>query len=308
MTVQFWRRSAALATAAAVGIVSIADSALAERVEREFRNADGRERTYIAHLPDDPGRKDSWPVIMAFHGGFGTGENMEETTRMHAVDGAEEFVIVYPDGIVRSWNVTDDCCGRANRRGVDDLGLAADILEDLSRDLPVRDRIFATGYSNGAMLVYSMICERPGRIAAAVPFGAAMQQEPGACPAREPVPVMHLHGLEDPLSLFEGGLGDYERVGPQPPVSRGVEHLASTFSCAESGEVSRLGSVTCRRWSGCDEGAEVLLCPIPGLGHYWPGQQTTLFGETFLPMGPNRPELPGSQTVVNFFLEHLQDR
>src|SRR5262245_60897162 len=73
-------------------------------------SAGGRQRTFQLHLPTryDPGRPHA--LVMLFHGGLGTGTQMEASARMSPIADREGFVAVYPDGVSRTWNA-GACCG-----------------------------------------------------------------------------------------------------------------------------------------------------------------------------------------------------
>lgn len=56
---------------------------------------------------------------------------------------------------------------------------------------------------------------------------------------------------------------------------------------------------TCLQYTGSRPEAEASLCIIPGLGHVWPGSESPK-GK----FGPARPDLKGSQVILEFFMNH----
>ena len=63
---------------------------------------DGHKRTYRVFVPDRVGRP--LPVVLAFHGGGGSGRQMEQYTRFDAIAEKEGFIVVYPDALDGNWN------------------------------------------------------------------------------------------------------------------------------------------------------------------------------------------------------------
>ena len=86
------------------------------------------------------------------------------------------------------------------------MGFVLALLDDLAARTPVdRARIYATGLSNGSMMAYRLAAEASGRVAAVAGVAGAMTL-PRFSPAR-PVPVMHIHSVDDGRALYDGGLG-----------------------------------------------------------------------------------------------------
>jgi polyhydroxybutyrate depolymerase len=225
---------------------------------------------------------------------------MERSSELHKAPGAENFIVVYPDGVRRTWNA-GECCGPAEKMNVDDLGFFDAMMADLSSVTSISPQAYVTGYSNGALMVYQLVCKRPGRIAAAAPFAA--YPPPDAmlnCPPGQ-VPLMHIHGDADRGAPVEGGKTRY--LGFLPPVADTVNTIARRNGCDVSG-TSRLSvpelDTSCVQHTGCDGGADAMLCIVPGLGHSWPGMSGRPGGR----FGPARPELEGSEAVIEFFLRH----
>src|SRR6185369_11336984 len=90
---------------------------------------------------------------------------------------AENFIIVYPDGLtnpvattVRTWNA-GKCCGQnASTRNIDDVGFISGLIDQLKTKYRVdAKKVYATGHSNGAMLCYRLASELSTKLAAVGP-------------------------------------------------------------------------------------------------------------------------------------------
>ncbi|MFH1802345.1 MAG: PHB depolymerase family esterase [archaeon] len=238
---------------------------------------EGLERTYRVYVPSsyDPDIG-SWPVVLNFHGGFGNAEAAERQTAMSLTAEEKGFILVYPEAVVgersesgknyRHWNGGPRV--DANKApNVDDVGFVSELLDDLEGKFNVDStKVYATGISNGGTMVYRLACELSDKISAIAPVGTN-QLEIDCNPGRA-VPVMHLHGVEDGFFPYEGGAGEIS--DSLQPVEETILEWVDRNGCSdEFNELEGFGE--CRVYSGCDQGARVVLCLIEGHGHTWPG-------------------------------------
>lgn len=269
---------------------------------------DGRKRTYDVHVPPRGAGAAGRPVVLAFHGGYGTGSGMAGLTHLNAVADRLGFVAVYPDGIGRGWN---DGRGStpAERRRIDDVAFVARLIDQLVQDFGVDERrVFATGISNGSMFAERLGCELAGRpsgiapVAGALPAGVAGS----SCRPVRPLAVLLVHGDQDPLVPYAGGS------------VRGRGGGGSVTSVAETGAFwrSRAGCtgttatllpdvtdddgtrVRVERGTGCAPAAPVTVYSVVAGGHTWPG------GRQYLPaavVGRTSRDLDASEAILGFF-------
>lgn len=261
---------------------------------------DGRERSCIVHVPKGAATRSPLPVVVSFHGGGGWAAQQQDSTRLHELGGRERFIVVYPNGSGRlrdrllTWNA-GSCCGFAAESNIDDVGFVAALLDDLARRTPIdRARVYATGFSNGAMMAQRVAAERPDLVAAIAPVGGAMVlvgREPRAA-----VPVMHIHSLDDPRALYAGGLGPpfpgTDHRVDHPPVEASLERWRKANGCRTAGtvvETRSAGAHTAERvsFAPCSSGAELVHWRLTGPGHVWPGAAAT-----------SRERLTGPATIV----------
>src|SRR5258708_17603405 len=170
----------------------------------------GRDRSYIAHVPPAAGSRRLLPLLFVFHGGGSNAAGQQRFSRLDGLADRAGFVLVYPNGRGRFHRFLTSnagtCCGSAAVERVDDAGFSLAVLDDVARRLPVdRERVYATGMSNGAMMAHRLGAEASEAMAAIAPVAGGMVFQRFA-PAR-PVPVLHIHSLDDPRALYHGGLG-----------------------------------------------------------------------------------------------------
>lgn len=275
----------------------------------------GVRRMYRLHVP--PGLQDGrrLPVLLAFHGGGGNAQQFEDSSGLPEVARREGFLLVFPDGTgplsLHTWNA-GGCCGSAAAGAVDDVGFVAALLDDLARRAPVDStRVYVTGHSNGGMMSYRLAMELGHRIAAAAPVGGAMIVE-AFRPVR-PVPLLHIHSVDDPRALYEGGRGPSfpgtDVVVDHRPVEEGLAHWRAVNGCPAHpriGEVVRgrpgsLGAghtATLLRWEPCISGAPVEHWRLAGAGHPWPGATGGAFREGIT--GPRTDVIVASVEIWTF--------
>jgi polyhydroxybutyrate depolymerase len=275
----------------------------------------GATRTYLVHVPPRVSEDRPMPAVLAFHGGGGNASGFKAYAGLDALADREGFVVVYPDGSGRfgrrllTWNA-GGCCGYAAAQNVDDVGFVLAVLRDVARNVSVDPaRVYATGHSNGAMMAYRLAIESSERIAAIAPVAGAMQA--ATFPPARPVPVLHIHSVDDPRALYGGGLGPpfpgtQSRVthrAVEPELRRWVAHdhcPAEPRTVEQRTTPARGGpdhTATLLVWAPCAAGAEVQLWKLTGAGHGWPG------GHVRLPekiMGPETVTIDAALEVWRF--------
>ena len=328
-----WMMIPALAVALAMTLMmSILMSAPADATDRMERTVrvNGKSREYVLHMPRTQTDGHKHPILFVFHPGGAQAGFMEENAPFYTTPGAEDYVVVYPEGVGRTFNA-GVCCGSALERGVDDVAFFKAMMADVGSIVAIREEAYVTGFSNGAMMTYRLVCEVPQMIAAAVPYAAAVPMD--NCVSGKPVPLMHLNGGADTQALYGG-----PRKTPSPfkktaknltPPLEALGAVARRNACSQEMIPARsipAMDADCERFSGCPTSAPVLMCVIPDLGHAWPGsgdsselagsgtRRPRLFdrlgrnkdaaaGENELTdrFGPYRPELDATGSIVAFF-------
>ncbi len=257
----------------------------------------GVQRTYVAYLP--PRVTSGSPIVFAFHGGFGRSRSISESSALHKLKRAAKYVIVYPTGYRRSWNV-GSCCGYSKRHGIDDVAFFDAMLEDLKSIATIDvSRIYVTGFSNGAMMSYHLACNRADTIAAIAPVAGALQGVFESCQPARAVPILHIHGMDDQWAPFFGGIGKRKQAGEQQAIPELIDFWRNRYGCTGEEEYSFAEGARCVRSTCGDSRATVTLCTINGLGHQWPGNDPQ--GFTLKALGNSRPSVAGSDEILKFF-------
>lgn len=239
------------------------------------------------------------PLVVMLHGGFGTGQQAENSYGWDAKADAEGFVVLYPDGLNRAWNTGGGCCGQPAAKGDDDVGFIAAAVAEVGRTIPLDPkRIFVTGISNGGMMSYTLAC-RTNVFAAMAPDAATQLT---SCPQAAPISVLHIHGSDDTRIRFDGAPGEGVAHIDGPPVLDVIASWRRIDNCERS-QTTVDGAVT-RSVARCPDGRAVELVLIAGAGHQWPGGKRSPAAEAILGLDPPSTLLNATDEIWSFFKAH----
>ena len=257
----------------------------------------GMERTYYLHIPPNYDPAQATALVLAYHGISLNAQEMMRISGFSAQADKDNFLVAYPEGYGsrQSWN-GGECCGEAMKREVDDVGFTRAMIEDITAQVNVdRSRVFATGFSNGAIMAYRLACELADQIAAIGPVAAAPATT--SCNPTRPVSVIHFHGDADRLNPYEGGKGP--AGGEFMPVEDGIELWLGYDACPSPGQETQTGNIVHRAYAPCEQGSAVELYKILGGEHAWPGGEAV--SEQ---VGAPTDEIDATALMWAFFREH----
>ncbi|MGO9621998.1 MAG: alpha/beta hydrolase family esterase [Desulfobaccales bacterium] len=262
---------------------------------------DHLRRTYGLHIPPSYDSRQPTPLVLAFHGRLGTGKQMEKLTNFSGLADKQGFMVAYPNGVGRSWNAGHGT-GKAEAQGVDDVKFTVRLIDSLRQTLNLDGRrVYATGFSNGAVFVHRLACELSEEIAAiAAVAGTVAPQIGRTCHPHRPVAVLQIQGTADPIVPWEGGLTQGGGFVESVPAT--IAGWVARNECPARPEVLDTGGgVICECYGPCAKAARVILYRVEGGGHTWPG------GYQYLPkkiIGATNRSWDASQAIWDFFLKH----
>jgi len=260
----------------------------------------GLPREYLLHVPPDYDPARPTPIVLVFHGIGLDANEMVRITGFSAQADASGFIVAYPNGTgdKKSWN-GGMCCGEAARNRTDDIGFVKAVIADIASFANIdTTRIYATGFSNGAFLVYRLACEMADQIAAFGPVGAtqALKDEQACQPAR-PVPLIHFHGTADKLNPYDGlttGAG-IEFVS----VPHAIAHWADLNGCSATPSTTLSGQIIHEVYSLCKSGVSIELYTVTDGEHAWPGGEAVS-----AQVGEPTIEISTTPLMWDFFAAH----
>ena len=209
--------------------------------------------------------------------------------------------------------------------GSHDLAWFGDLLNHVEATTCVdENRVFVTGYSNGAFMTSLIACRYSSRVAAVAPV-AGIQADP-PCKTARPVPVVAFHGTADPLVHYNGtpskaaadlpGADGTGRITARQAAQFGTRGIfakgpsipgeaaawAKRNGCSTGVTDTRIApDITLLAWA-CPQRAAVELYRIRGGGHTWPGStDSAALGKL---LGPTTFSISADAAMWRFFRAH----
>lgn len=268
---------------------------------------DGITRSYVLHLPASL-RATTLPLVIVLHGAGGSATQIEAATGMTEKAQREGFAVAYPNGVspfsnlLRTWNA-GACCMPAAGMGVDDVGFLRGMLNEIKTLAPIdKQRVFVTGFSNGAMMAYRLACEMADQLSAIAPVAGTLE---AACKPSAPVSVMAVHGMADGRVPFHGGdPAEGHMPGMQSTISvpESLEFWARHNGCEHIPLRVERDAVVREMYHGCNS-ASVSLIALKNGRHAWPGGRKILPWE----VEPSS-EISATDAIWDFFAAHGKGR
>lgn len=233
----------------------------------------GHDRDYRLYKP--AGVPAPAPLVVVMHGYSGSAAQAERGYDWDRLADSAKFVVAYPDGLDRAWNVDGEgCCGRPGREGVDDVAFISAAVADIARNVGIDPaKVYATGMSNGAIMSLTLACAT-GIFAAVGPVAGTQLS---TCRNPHPASVIHIHGTADRLVPYGGGQGFSVINGPSvPEVNAFWRKVDQCGAPTTTGN----GPVTTST-AACADNRSVVLITVDGGGHEWPPFATKALWQFF---------------------------
>jgi polyhydroxybutyrate depolymerase len=245
------------------------------------------------------------PVVLVIHGGRGSAEQQRERTGFDAVALREGFTVVYPQGTALSmgghaWNT-----GYLLRKQVgeaDDIAYFDALIDLLIRQHRVDPkRVYMTGGSNGAMMMYVYAVKRAEKLAAIAPVVGAMftfDEKPSV-----PLPILMINGAKDNEVPLEGGMSRNRMVSgaqgaPFKSLSDTIDFWVKANRSEPKATVVVTGGYTTTTHAATPGGAPTVSIVDSAGGHGWPGTQSNRAENTPI------QSFKGSEKVWAFLKDH----
>jgi polyhydroxybutyrate depolymerase len=205
----------------------------------------GTSRQYILTLPAGYDPHHAYPLLFAFHGGSYNAQwvvdgDPPQSGPYYGIQAVanDTAILVAPQALSGSWT---------NQGGRDVAYVDAMVSRFESQLCVDQSRIFATGFSFGAIMTIALGCNDSSKFRAV----AAMSGEiMNGCPDTRPLPYWSSHGTNDPTINISMGEASRDTF-----VQRN-HCTAQTVPISPSGCVS---------YQGCDPGYPVVWCPFDGV-------------------------------------------
>jgi polyhydroxybutyrate depolymerase len=255
----------------------------------------GQDRTFRMFVPTL--LEESIPVVFVTH--------------FDRIAEANHFIAIFPEAFAGNWNDgRENEMAQSYRQDIDDVAFVDKILEKVKTEYPIDlNRIYAAGFSNGAIFCHYLAARRSTLFAAIAPVSGQL-----AFPfskkfrPKDSVSVLEIHGTSDPVVPYNGG-----RITDDGGEVIGVEATVEYWSRAD-GCKSRYLQLPMADlnpnddcypdkflWADGRHDTDVVLCRVVGGGHTWPGSTLPFY---FFFLGNVCLDFNASQMIWDFFRSH----
>lgn len=258
------------------------DTALIIRVDTTQRRA-------LLHLPPTVSAGRPLPLVIAFHGAQGSGPGLMNGTGFNEAADVRGVLVVYPDAPLGNW--AEDCgCNNADRLGANDTGFVRALIDSIAHIAPLdRRRIYAVGFSQGALFTMRLGCQQAERFAAVAGVAGVMSVPLSErCRPMRPIATLWVVGKNDTVFPYGGSGSRRSRLLGAEATFRRWLTLDRCQSAATEPILGGVRGFERRKGRGCAAGVEVMLYTVRSGGHAW----------------RLSPALDTNGLLLDFFLRH----
>jgi polyhydroxybutyrate depolymerase len=194
---------------------------------------------------------------------------------------------------------------RTRSAPADDITFFNQMLDQLGTKFSVdASRIYVAGLSEGGFMSLRLGCSLSDRIAAVAAVGADMPKTMICLPSR-PVPTLIMDGTSDPVVPYNGGT-EHNLNLPVISAEDSAKAWAKIDHCAEKPEKDKISAkekggmeTKVDTYTGCQQGARVMLYSVKGGGNSWPGGEQYEVEKT---IGKTSQDLNADETIWSFLV------
>lgn len=249
-------------------------------------------RNMITYAPE--GLPYNPPLVISLHGMNQDANYQKGQANWEAVADTAKFVVVYPNGINKAWDISGDT----------DIKFLETVIDTMYNRYHInRNRVYLSGFSMGGMMTYHAMARMSDKIAAFGPVSGIPvdYRNPSG---RRAVPIIHTHGTADNVVYYNGDAN--HPAGGYGSIPEYVKKWAAFDGCDMNPEVIKPypagkpgSSATYTRYSGGKDGVEVVLISIEGKGHWHSNDPASVMTTEEIwnfckrySLGPEEPEPP----------------
>ena len=240
-------------------------------------SSDNLEREFYVVFPASFALEKTYPLIISLHGGGDYADANMEYTGFKKINDENDLVLIFPQGTIAQdkgdtgWFAGGDCSGLE----VCDISFIEKLIDFSIEELSIdSDRVYVSGFSNGAFMAYTTACFLSNKVAAVAPVSGSLSPDDyESCSPERPMSIIHLHGLNDSAIPVQGS--DY--ITPLQLVSN---YWSSFNSCSESiiidgDDLNGDGySWYSEISTNCQEGVSLNFTYLENFGHSWPTSES----------------------------------
>jgi polyhydroxybutyrate depolymerase len=264
---------------------------------------DGHQRNYVVYLPDNYPDTLNFPLVIYLHSYGWTAQQGMNYTLLHQVADTSGFIVVSPSAIT-NWNSGIGDNPSWPTPNVNDVGFINALIDTLSSHYRIDlERIYACGYSNGGFMSYKLACQLSHRIAAIASVGGVISISTAAnCNPLRTMPVLQIHGTEDPWVSINGATGCHS-------VDQTLSYWTNFNNCVQVDttilqDLDTTDGCTVEKisYTNYANKINIIYYKIINGGHTWPSA-----GPAGYPTGNTNQDFNASVEILNFFNNYTLD-
>jgi polyhydroxybutyrate depolymerase len=257
------------------------------------------KRKIITYIPAT-NKTELMPLVISLHGGFATPKSMYRLADFRPIADKENFIVVCPAS-KRMWH------DGADNKGIDDVKFIDQLITYMIEKYKADpQRVYITGVSNGGFMTTRLACEIPDRITAIAVVAATLDVGEGY-DLRAPLPVIYMHGTNDPIISYNGGKLFGRKMYSHMDI---IEKWVKMNDCnpepvsTDIPDSKHDGTeILKQEYTNKATGLKVVSYSIGNGGHTWPG------GRQYFPefiIGKTSRNLNACQTIWDFFKNYTK--
>lgn len=239
-------------------------------------------RVYIK-VPINFDKKIKYPVVFAFHGAGGNGDQFLNNWSLNQLINSGEFIGVYPNGHATNYDGNSGFWNLGNERtNADDVEFVDFIMEELQKHPELnKNKVYAIGLSNGSGMV-NLLGKSTNYFNAIAPLFSQQLVKTGNIIANKSLSVFQVNGEFDEMIPIQGGTSP---VGEFMSAEQSALNWVNQFGCSTSflEESLNWGSTSIKSFTylSCESQNQIKYLIALNTGHGWQDDQArnTSFAE-----------------------------
>ena len=219
------------------------------------------------------------PLVIGLHGYESHAWEFETYTQLTKRVAEDRIALLLPQGSEepdgdKFWNATEWCCDLENT-GVDDVAYFHELIEETAQFVPVGG-VYVYGQSNGGFMSYRLACESLPNLVAVANLSGSSYEDQAECEQAVPVSILHIHGTNDDVVLYDGRAGNPNDPG-HAAARDVVREWAQRANCHGEPDSSAPpidldqtidgAETTITKYVECDGNRSIELWTVDGAGH-----------------------------------------
>ncbi len=257
------------------------------------------DRSFYVYEPDAYAINTDTHVsaLLSLHGGGDYAEYNIDYTGFTGLADRDNFLVIYPQGIADSQKGTTGWyAGYSDGLDtIDDTAFFSALIDWLGQNYRVNlDRVFVTGFSQGAHMSYQLGCALSSKLAGIAAVAGSMSTDTyDSCSPSVPTNVIHIHGNNDvnPYSI-----SSEISVAPETAFA-----FWSDYNQCLTNQQTALADIngdgvsgTNDSSTGCSGERSVQLLRLDNFGHEWPSNSSSYGGS----------DINASDVIWSFFKQY----